>query len=234
MPMLCVVASVSAPCLIVALPCAPCMTHTMPPHACVCPMFVSCVSPHMCGPGCDQPAAVAVLHACWLLVLALAVRCGWMHGRVCVCHHALHVCCACGHGVCAHSPGSCALRDTRHAGMQCSVRTTQCSVLPTGERSWHCASRVWGGVQGHSGGVMSVCFSPDGRQLASGSYDMIVRVWEVSSGACTNVLEVRTCVPCCVRMLRCLRCAFPRVLRRRCVVIVFESSCACDMLRWSC
>jgi WD40 repeat protein len=35
---------------------------------------------------------------------------------------------------------------------------------------------------GHSSGVLSVAFSPDGKTLASGSYDTTIKLWEVGSG----------------------------------------------------
>ena len=37
--------------------------------------------------------------------------------------------------------------------------------------------------------VDSVCFSPDGRRLASSSYDRTVRLWDVETGACVRTLE---------------------------------------------
>src|SRR5207244_2183821 len=39
-------------------------------------------------------------------------------------------------------------------------------------------------IQGHFGGVQSVCFSPDGQRLASagGVHDPTVKVWDVYSG----------------------------------------------------
>ena len=37
--------------------------------------------------------------------------------------------------------------------------------------------------------VYSVCFSPDGKQLATGSFDRTVRLWDVETGACVRTLE---------------------------------------------
>ena len=37
---------------------------------------------------------------------------------------------------------------------------------------------------------MSVSFSPDGKQVASGSYDNSVKIWETSTGTCVSTLNV--------------------------------------------
>ena len=42
---------------------------------------------------------------------------------------------------------------------------------------------------GHDGDVTSVCFSPDGKQLVSGSSDRTVRLWDAETGACVKRLE---------------------------------------------
>ena len=45
-------------------------------------------------------------------------------------------------------------------------------------------------VTGHSGGVTSVSWSPDGKRLASGSWDKTVRIWEVATGKELSQLNV--------------------------------------------
>ncbi|MFM6515812.1 MAG: WD40 repeat domain-containing protein, partial [Microcystis panniformis] len=37
-------------------------------------------------------------------------------------------------------------------------------------------------LTGHSGVVLSVAYSPDGRYLASGSQDKTIKIWEVATG----------------------------------------------------
>ena len=44
-------------------------------------------------------------------------------------------------------------------------------------------------LSGHSYYVNSVCYSPDGKTLASGSDDKTVRIWDVMSGECVHVLN---------------------------------------------
>ncbi|SLM38085.1 wd40 repeat-like partial [Lasallia pustulata] len=44
-------------------------------------------------------------------------------------------------------------------------------------------------LEDHSARVHAVAFSPDGKQLASGSSDRTVRIWDAAMGATLQTLE---------------------------------------------
>jgi WD40 repeat protein len=44
-------------------------------------------------------------------------------------------------------------------------------------------------IQGHTDSILAVAFSPDGQTLASGSYDKLIRVWNVADGKVTATLK---------------------------------------------
>ncbi|SPO02533.1 uncharacterized protein DNG_05206 [Cephalotrichum gorgonifer] len=44
-------------------------------------------------------------------------------------------------------------------------------------------------LKGHSSSVYSVTFSPDGRQIISGSVDRTIKIWDRNSGACMQTLK---------------------------------------------
>ena len=52
--------------------------------------------------------------------------------------------------------------------------------------NWSTCKQV---LEGHCDGVKSVAFSPDGTQIASGSRDETVRVWDTETGVCRHILE---------------------------------------------
>ena len=47
-------------------------------------------------------------------------------------------------------------------------------------------------IKGHTDYITSVCFSPDGKRLASGSYDKTVKVWGAQTGQQALTLKGHT------------------------------------------
>jgi WD40 repeat protein len=47
-------------------------------------------------------------------------------------------------------------------------------------------------MQGHTDGVLSAAFSPEGQKIVSASDDMTVRVWSVATGVCEQTMTGHT------------------------------------------
>jgi WD40 repeat protein len=47
-------------------------------------------------------------------------------------------------------------------------------------------------LEGHEGRVFSIAFSPDNQQLATGSEDQTIRLWDTTTGTCLSILSGHT------------------------------------------
>jgi len=58
--------------------------------------------------------------------------------------------------------------------------------LPQTEEVWTSLIQT---LTGHSGSVQCIAFSPDGKQIASGSYDRTIKLWDAATGDLQKTLE---------------------------------------------
>ncbi|KAL5598560.1 uncharacterized protein BROUX77_006394 [Berkeleyomyces rouxiae] len=63
------------------------------------------------------------------------------------------------------------------------------SVKPQTNNDWDQCEQI---LEGHTGSVHSVVFSPDGSLVASGSWDTMVRLWRTDDGTCVQQLQGHT------------------------------------------
>ncbi|KAK5290630.1 hypothetical protein LTR99_011031 [Exophiala xenobiotica] len=60
------------------------------------------------------------------------------------------------------------------------------AFIPGISKNWNLCLQT---LEGHSGWVTSVAFSPDRQQLASGSHDRTLGLWDARTGDCSETLE---------------------------------------------
>jgi WD40 repeat protein len=75
--------------------------------------------------------------------------------------------------------------------LRSQARGTYSTALLISERdqAWQTENMI---LEGHTDGVKSVAFSPDGSHIVSGSNDHTVRVWDAVSGAILHTLKGHT------------------------------------------
>jgi len=64
-----------------------------------------------------------------------------------------------------------------------------CSALPSNQKSLESVWKLWKSLEGHKYYVSSVCFSPDGSKIISGSGDNTVKLWDFPSGNLLKTYE---------------------------------------------
>ena len=69
------------------------------------------------------------------------------------------------------------------------TRSSQVGIIDGNIRLWDTTTgKRIRTLEGHTEGINSVVFSPDGKTLASGSEDDTLRVWDVHTGETQNDL----------------------------------------------